>query len=121
MSKKKRERPVHYLNLDDLAPDPHEFEYGGKIYQLKVLTTREFLDLRQTLDGLREAGDELTAEAFESAIEFIKPVIPGFPHEELDDMSTVQITALFQFCAEVIRGPSLEDVKKVRGTKAEGS
>ncbi len=119
---KKKERPVHFLNLDDLAHDPHIFEYGGKEYKLKVLTTREFLKLRKTLDTMKDiGGKELTSEAFEASIEFIKPVIPDFPVEELDNMSTAQLTVLFQFCAEVITGPTLEEVKKVRGTKKEGS
>ena len=118
---KKGSRPVHILNLDELAPDPHVLVYGDKDYHLKVLTTKEFLKMSKTLDAMRGAEGELSAESFEAAINFIKPVIPDFPEEELDNMSTVQLTVLFQFCAEVIRGPSLEDVKKVRGSNKEGS
>ena len=115
--KKKEEketRPVHTLNLDDLAPDPHLFTYGGTDYNLKVLSTREFLKMRKTLDVMREAEGEMSAESLEAAIDFVKPVIPEFPEEELHNMSTAQLTALFQFCAEVIRGPSLEEIKKVQ-------
>lgn len=118
----KKERPVHFLDLDALAPDPHEFEYKGEVYRLKILTTRDFLELQRTVDVLKGAeGDELSVEAVEAALEFIKPVIPGFPEEELDNMSTVQLTALAQFCAEVISGPSLEEAKKVRGMRKAGS
>lgn len=117
----KETRPIHTLNLDDLAPDPHVLTYRGVEYELKVLSTREFLKLRKTLDVLREAegeeGVEMTAESVEAAIEFVKPVIPEFPEEDLDNMSTAQLTALFQFCSEVIRGPSLEEIKKVQSTK----
>lgn len=105
------------LNLDELSPVGKQITFGGKTYDIKPLSMREFINITRTTEAMEKkakAGTLSVAEQMEAQLGVIASAIPGMNQEVLDSLELRHIEAIMDFVKT-----SAEEVAKEGG--AEGN
>lgn len=103
------------LNLDELAPVGKELTYGGKTYQLKPLSMREFINITQKTEVIEKkakSGNLTVSEQMEFQLSVISSAIPEMSKETLDSLEMRHIEAIMNYVKD-----SAEDMAEEGGAE----
>lgn len=110
---KKLDGPVAIVSdLDKMISEPIAFRLHGKVHSIKPLSVKEFYKYSNALarlNGLRDKDQVGKDDLIDSYFVLFSSVIDSFTIKDLENMTQVQVSALFQLILDAVRGRAYTD------------
>lgn len=117
------EKVTIIADLDDLVSQPVGFKFNGKGYELKPISTENYLIIsrayEKVMNYLKDNESPKIHEMHEMYYEFFSTICPALTLDDVKKMTLTQLTQLIGLLMRHITGQTTENVIGVHDTREE--